>query len=76
MRDDETTEMLVGRETIMPETATTPPVESRKKRHERLIQLLRKWASEDPAYDTSVMQHLRQATDITMRCREPDEDSA
>jgi hypothetical protein len=60
----------------MPETATQPPIDSRKKRHERLIQLLRKWASEDPAYDTAVMQHLRQATDLTMRCREPDETSA
>jgi|GEM_PF-6687691 len=59
----------------MQQVETVSSVDLRKKRYEQLIRLMKKWSAEDPAYDTMVMEQLRQATDLTMRCEDRDETS-
>lgn len=58
----------------MPDVETPPPVDLRQQRYEHLIRLMQKWAAEDPAYDTMVMDELRQADDLTMNCNDPNAD--
>ncbi len=60
----------------MEDLQTLPTPDSRQQRYEQLIKLLRKWSEEDPAYDTMVMDEIRKAADLTMRCRDTEDDVA
>ena len=60
----------------MSETKAPPPADLRKLRYDRVRKLLKKWSSEDPAYDTMVMDQLRQAVDLKTHCEDRDEASA
>jgi hypothetical protein len=55
------------------EQETISEVDERRKRYEKLAELLKKWIAEASPYDAIVAAELEKADDLTMRCGNDDE---